>query len=102
MIDGDACPLCGGVLWVVLRRAWCLKPYDQGGCGAFFLDGRLLEGPATNGSDLAPRTGAKSEASPRGTYPGARPAKWPLNRGPPLLRGAVSLMGLTRRCQARW
>lgn len=31
-----ACPTCGGPVASVLRRAWCIRPYDIGGCGSFF------------------------------------------------------------------
>ena len=30
------CPHCGGDVTITRRRAWCLKHYDDGGCGAFF------------------------------------------------------------------
>jgi hypothetical protein len=32
----SACPECGGTVAVVLARAWCIKPYADGGCGAFY------------------------------------------------------------------
>lgn len=31
------CKTCGGDVAVVLRRAWCLKSYALGGCGAFWV-----------------------------------------------------------------
>jgi hypothetical protein len=37
------CPRCGGEIIESHGRAWCLKPYDEGGCGAFFIRGRIVE-----------------------------------------------------------
>lgn len=31
------CKKCGGHVIVVLKRAWCVKPYADGGCGRDFV-----------------------------------------------------------------
>jgi hypothetical protein len=36
------CPYCGGDVLIVRRRAWCGKPYDEGGCGAHWSGGRIV------------------------------------------------------------
>lgn len=30
------CSHCGGPVAVILARAWCILPYDEGGCGGFW------------------------------------------------------------------
>lgn len=31
------CRRCGGEVVSVGRRAWCIRPYADGGCGAFYV-----------------------------------------------------------------
>ena len=45
----NECPVCGGFdVIIVLKRAWCVKRYDLGGCGSFF---RCVGGPWKRGNE---------------------------------------------------
>lgn len=41
------CKRCGGHVIVVLKRAWCMRRYVDGGCGYDFIqrDGRWMPAP---------------------------------------------------------
>ena len=30
------CPNCGGQIWVLTGRAWCMRRYASGGCGGYW------------------------------------------------------------------
>ncbi len=32
----ERCPICGGEVVTVQKRAWCVKTYATGGCGGYW------------------------------------------------------------------